>query len=252
MDSLSSYFALSDIPGHVSYLIIAISYCLTNIYWLRVAAVLGLGLEILYFILTSNLLYTGIAWDLIFIAINGFHLVLLTRDKFSLRRSGDEHAMMKTAFAGLHDSQIAQILKAGSWRELVAGTRVTEEGRKVEALYFIQRGRLAVYANGMHVAELGPGALIGEVAFLTGCSATATVVAHDESRVIAFDHERLSRACRRDDQIATAMHRLIGCDLARKIARADLRINEAGGLAWPLPSPVAEEARYGRAQLKVG
>jgi CRP-like cAMP-binding protein len=251
MDSLSTYFALSDVPGHVSYLIIAISYCLTNIYWLRVAAVLGLGLEILYFLLTSNLLYAGIAWDLIFIAINGFHLVILTRDRFSLKLAGDERALMKGAFAGLHDAQVAQILRAGSWREMAAGTKVTEEGGKVEALYFIQRGSLGVYAKGMHVAELGPGALIGEVAFLTGSSATATVVVNEETRAIAFDHARLLKACRRDDQIAAAMHKLIGCDLARKIARADLRINEAGNLAWPLPSHAAEEVRYGRAQLRV-
>jgi CRP-like cAMP-binding protein len=252
MDSLSAYFAFSDIPGHVSYLIIAISYCLTNIYWLRVAAVVGLGLEIMYFLLTSNLLYAGIAWDLIFIAINGFHLVFLTRDRFSLKLAGDERALMRGAFVGLHDSQVAQILKTGSWREMTSGTTVTEEGGKVEELYFVQRGSLAVYAKGMHVAELGPGALVGEIAFLTGSSATATVVVNEETRVIAFDHTRLLKACRRDDQIAAAMHKLIGCDLARKIARADLRINEAGSLAWPLPSPVAEEERFVRRPIRVG
>ena len=38
-------FTWADVPGHLSYLIIAISYWLANIYWLRVTAVIGLALE---------------------------------------------------------------------------------------------------------------------------------------------------------------------------------------------------------------
>ena len=38
-------FIWADVPGHVSYLLIAISYYLTNIYWLRVTAVMGLTLD---------------------------------------------------------------------------------------------------------------------------------------------------------------------------------------------------------------
>jgi len=228
MEALSNYFAISDIPGHVSYLIIAISYCLSNIYWLRVAAVVGLLLEILYFLMTSSALYAGIAWDLIFIAINTFHLVLLTRDRFSIRLAADEHSLIKGAFAGLHDAQIAQILKAGTWRSVDAGTRLTEEGQPVHELYFIQRGRLGVQARGAHVAELGQGCFVGEIAFLTGNAATATVVADEETRLIAFNHARLLAICKRDDQIAAAMHRLIGRDLASKIARKDLRLDRMG------------------------
>lgn len=225
METLSSYFAISDIPGHVSYLIIAISYCLSNIYWLRVAAVVGLVLEIMYFLLTSSALYAGIAWDLIFIAINAFHLVLLTRDRFSIRLEADEHALIKGAFSGLHDAQIAQILKAGAWRTLETGTKLTEEGQPVHELFFIQRGRLGVQAKGTHVAELGQGCFVGEIAFLTGNAATATVIADEETRLIAFSHTRLLAVCKRDHQVAAAMHHLIGRDLAGKIARSDLRLD---------------------------
>jgi CRP-like cAMP-binding protein len=163
--------------------------------------------------------------------------------------AGEERALMKDAFVGLHDAQVARILKTGTWREMATGTMVTEEGRKVEELYFIQRGSLAVYANGMHVGELGPGTLIGEVAFLTGISATATVVVNEEARVIAFDHARLLKACRRDDQIAAALHKLIGWDLARKIARTDLRLNEED-TTWPLPAHIAEEKALRQARRR--
>jgi hypothetical protein len=36
----------SDVPGHVSYVLIALSYWMTNVFWLRVIAVVGLVFEI--------------------------------------------------------------------------------------------------------------------------------------------------------------------------------------------------------------
>ena len=35
MDDLGTIFSLSNLPGHISYLLIAISYWLTDMFWLR-------------------------------------------------------------------------------------------------------------------------------------------------------------------------------------------------------------------------
>ena len=45
MDELGTIFSLNNWFGHFSYLLIAISYWLTDIFWLRVVAVIGLSLE---------------------------------------------------------------------------------------------------------------------------------------------------------------------------------------------------------------
>lgn len=222
MDALTPYFSLSDVPGHISYAVLAVSYCLTNIYWLRVAAVIGLAFELIYFSMVSTNLYTGIGWGLIFIVINGYHLVLLTRDQFSLDLSKTDRKLLTAALQGLCDAQIARVLRTGTWREIAGGTRLMIEGQPVGELYFIQNGRMAVHVKGIHVAELGPGALVGEIAFLMGNAATATVTANDEVRFIAFNRDRLLTCCQNDKQVAAAMHRLIGHDLATKISRSDL------------------------------
>lgn len=222
MDALAPYFSLTDIPGHISYAILAVSYCLTNIYWLRVTAVIALILEIVYFSVTSGNLYAGIAWDTIFIAINAYHLALLTRDRLTLTLDHGERKLLKGALQGLCDAQIARVLRTGNWREVARGTRLIVEGEPVGELYFIHAGRLSVHVRGSHVAELGPGALVGEIAFLIGNAANATVTAVGTVRLIAFNRERLHRACRSDEQVAAAMHRLIGHDLAWKISRSDL------------------------------
>ena len=222
MDALTSYFALTDIPGHVSYVILAISYCLANMYWLRVAAVVGLAFEILYFSITSGDLYAGIAWGLIFIAINGYHLLLLTRDQFSLKLGTADRKLLTSALQGLCNAQIARVLRTGTWRDIADGTRLMVEGQSVGELYFIQNGKLPVHVRGIHVADLGPGALVGEIAFLMGNAATATVTANGDVRLIAFNRDRLLACCQNDKQVAAAMHRLIGHDLATKLSRSDL------------------------------
>jgi hypothetical protein len=43
MDDLGSMFTLSNLPGHLSYLLIAASYWLTEMFWLRVVAIVRLA-----------------------------------------------------------------------------------------------------------------------------------------------------------------------------------------------------------------
>ena len=85
MDDLGTILSLNNWPGHLSYVLIAISYWLTDMFWLRLVAVVGLSLEILYFWLSGGDLRTGIGWDLIFIIINLYQLYRLVKDRLSLR-----------------------------------------------------------------------------------------------------------------------------------------------------------------------
>jgi len=55
----------SDVPGHVSYVLIALSYWMTNVFWLRIIAVIGLFFEMLYFRMSGGDMHTGIGWDII-------------------------------------------------------------------------------------------------------------------------------------------------------------------------------------------
>ena len=45
MDDLETMFSLNNWPGHLSYVLMAVSYWLTNMFWLRVVAVIGLSLR---------------------------------------------------------------------------------------------------------------------------------------------------------------------------------------------------------------
>lgn len=81
---------------------------------------------------------------------------------------------------------------------IAEGTALTEQGKPGVALYLILDGVLRVDVDGAPVAELGPGAIVGERAILEDGRATATVVALSAVRAAripadAIPHEDLHR-----------------------------------------------------------
>jgi hypothetical protein len=207
-----------DAAGHISYLIIAISYWLTNIYWLRVTAVVGLCFEIAYFVLVSGgALYTGIGWDAVFIAINLIHLARLTRERMRLRLASDDRDLLRTLFEGLDDAQIGMLLNSASWHHVPVGEQLTVEGAPVPALMLIAAGQVSVEVGNHIIARMGPGCFIGEMAFLTGGTASATVTVTHPTRVMKIEQTRLKTLLVIDSQIAAVLHRLLGADLAQKL-----------------------------------
>lgn len=209
----------ADVPGHISYVLIAISYWLTNIYWLRVTAVLGLSLEIVYFRLSGGDLSAGIGWDLVFIAINLYQIYWLVAERRKLKTMEHAHLLRQGVFAGFTDAQLARLITSGNWRDLEPGAVLTEQGKAVPELVLLCDGSAIVDVHGSTVAHLRGGAFVGEMAFVSGNPASATVVIEQPTRAFVFDMARLRKLVETDDLVAVAIHRVIGRDLATKLKK---------------------------------
>jgi CRP-like cAMP-binding protein len=227
MDDLAAIFSLNNWPGHLSYVLIAVSYWLTDMFWLRLVAIVGLSLEILYFLLSGGDLRAGIGWDLVFIAINGYQLSRLVQDRLSLRLPQADRDLLRSVLIGLNDIQIARLLVAGRFRDVAKGTTLAEENKPLDTLFFICAGHLKVTIAGREVAHLGKGNFVGEVAFLTEKPATATVVAEDSVRALVFERAALSRFFRNEAEVAGLIYQLLGRELAHKIKVSNTLISEA-------------------------
>jgi hypothetical protein len=214
----------SDVPGHVSYILIALSYWMTNVFWLRVIAVLGLVFEILYFRMSGGAMHTGIDWDIIFIVINLYQLFRLVVDRRRLRYMKELHLLSQGAFASLTREQLAQLVKVGSWRTFESGTQVTREGEPVKELLLICDGQMVVESQGRTITHLHGGSLVGELALVSGSPASATVTTERVTRAFVLEMERLRTLVRADDLAASAVDRLVGHDLAAK-RRATTKYN---------------------------
>ena len=217
MDELGTLFSFNNWPGHLSYILIAVSYWLTEIFWLRVVAVVGLALEIVYFLMSGGDLRTGIGWDVVFIAINLYQLARLVQDRLSLRLPEEDRDLLRKALTGLDDAKIARLLGAGALCDLPAGTTLAEENQALDKLYFLCAGRVAVTIAGRAVSQLEEGNFVGEVAFLTERPATATVITATPVRALAFDRDTLVHFFKNETEVAGLIYQLIGRELAHKI-----------------------------------
>ena len=74
-----------------------------------------------------------------------------------------------------------------------AGRDARGAGRPGDELYLVLDGVLAVEIDGEEVAEIGPGAIVGERALLEGGTRTATLSARTRSRVAVIPGELIDR-----------------------------------------------------------
>ena len=63
------------------------------------------------------------------------------------------------------------------------GDKLITAGTAAEAMYLVYSGRFRVERDRVELAEIGAGSVIGEIAFLTGSTRTADVVAARDSIV---------------------------------------------------------------------
>jgi hypothetical protein len=80
------------------------------------------------------------------------------------------------------------------FRRLRPGEVLVAEGDPGEELYLLFDGVLAVEQDGRRVAEVGPGAILGEMALLEGGRRTATLRAVTRCRVAVVPGDRVDRA----------------------------------------------------------
>ena len=95
-----------------------------------------------------------------------------------------------------------------------------KEGDRHQQVYVIESGTASVEIGGQRVAELGPGAIVGELGFLLGEPATATVRATTEAEVMVIPHNRFEQVLAN----APTLLRSITTELARRLRATDAKL----------------------------
>ena len=111
---------------------------------------------------------------------------------------GDEESdAFVTAAESALEREISRELMAGKMiterRTLEPGETLVEQGAPGDELYLVLDGVLAVEINGEAVAEIGPGAIVGEQALLEGGTRTATLRAQTRCRIAVIPGELIDR-----------------------------------------------------------
>lgn len=111
------------------------------------------------------------------------------------------------------------------------------------ALYTICSGVARVEVNGMAIAHLGPGALIGEMAFLERSPASASVVAHTVLGVDAIDSEHLHTLLASVPGFATRFYASLAALVSQRLRTAS-HLASSANPGLQLGSPVRRQRSF--------
>lgn len=208
--------------GHLNYILVILSVSMTNMRWLRIFAMASGIVGVIYygFLVSDSISAT---WEFIFAGVNAIQLALVLMAGRRKSTDEDERLFVETVMPTLEGNLRARMLKLARWETREPGQILVSEGETSPQLVFIARGAASVEKDGNIVGVCGPGDFLGEMSFLTGRPASATVRVSNEVRCCTYDPSVLKALTRKNPGIRQALELSFNRNLVGKLER----MNEA-------------------------
>jgi len=129
--------------------------------WLRIFAILASLIGVPYFYLQPAVLWEPIAWTLLFMTINGYHVWLLWLERHPVELSSDEARLYDLTFFPLGARQFLELVRLGRWTDLKPGEVVVRSGEPVNELAVPLTEGIEAKVGGRSLGRFPPGAIIG-------------------------------------------------------------------------------------------
>ncbi len=123
-------------------------------------------------------------------------------------------------FEGLSKAQLLEIAKRADEVHLDAGATLTVEGKVGQEMYVIAKGSAVVRRKGRKLADLGEGAVVGEMSLLDGQPASATVTMTSDGTLLVMARREFSEAL----DASPRLTRRVLVTLANRLRDADRRL----------------------------
>lgn len=110
----------------------------------------------------------------------------------------------------LHKQDIEWIFSEGDEIQVIANTQIIEEGKFPDALYIVLEGLLSVTVSAVKespIGNLGPGEIIGEMAFLENLPASASIFAKENSLLLSIPYVKLNKQLKENPEFSSRLYR---------------------------------------------
>ncbi len=121
-------------------------------------------------------------------------------------------------FADLDDKQLDHVSRVATDLDFEAGRVLMREGRAAYELFVVAEGTLEVTRDGVHVADIGPGGVAGELAVLNHVTRNSTVTTKTDVSLIHIDGREFRTLLEQVPEIAVKLLPIVA---SRASANAD-------------------------------
>ncbi len=172
---------IATVAGHLAFGLIAFSFLVKDILWLRIVSILASSFSVFYnWVIPIEPMWIAIHWNFVFIVLNLYHIAVIIYEKRPIKMEPKDKELYETLFKDLSPVEYLKISKVARWEKYKSGETIIRQEHLVPDLILIYNGTVDVVVGKEKVAELRDGQFVGEMSFLTEKSATATcIVKHD-------------------------------------------------------------------------
>jgi CRP/FNR family cyclic AMP-dependent transcriptional regulator len=136
---------------------------------------------------------------------------------------------LEYSFRNLTDDERETLMRVAVSHSFVTGDAIVNQGDKVDNLMVVARGMLRVthvFAGG-HLSEfvgpLGPGDVVGEMSFVDGKGASATLIADGDTEVLVIPRSAIDALMSANAAFAGRFYKDLLLHLSRRLRATNLR-----------------------------
>ena len=205
---------LAVLAGHLAFGLIAFSFLVKDILWLRLVSILASSFSVFYnWVIPAEPMWLAINWNFVFISLNLYHIAILIYEKRPIKMAPKDKELYETLFKDLSPVEYLKITKIANWQKFKTGDTLIRQNHLVTDLILIYNGTVDVVVKDKIVAQLRDGQFVGEMSFLTEKSATATCVIKHDTECIMWKQPEFKQLLKRNPSLYYTIQGLLSNQL---------------------------------------
>ena len=205
---------LANIAGHLAFGLIAFSFLVKDILWLRVVSILASLFSVFYnYVIPANPMWLAINWNIVFVVVNLYHIAVIIYEKRPIKMPPKDKELYETLFKDLSPVEYLKISKVAEWKSFKSGETIIRQNHLVTDLILIYNGTVDVVVGTKKVAELKDGQFVGEMSFLTEKSATATCIVKHDTECLVWKQPEFKELLKRNPSLYYTIQSLLSNQL---------------------------------------
>jgi|TARA_Y100000310_G_C20470856_1_gene709953 hypothetical protein len=206
--------------GHISFILTALSFYVRDILMLRALAIVSGIFGVFYsFNITVEPLWLTIFWLCVFMSINGVRIFNILMERRGISFTEEERELFGTIFRQFAPVEFMKIMRIATWKSAQPEEILATQGEEMDDVKLIFNGEVAIERDGEQIAHSRDGAFIGEMSFIKGGAATATVKTLRLTRYVVWPKTYLESLLKRNPTMDLAMKAVFSMDMVKKLGR---------------------------------
>lgn len=223
-------FNLSELFGHGSFILVAISYAMDDYLLLRITAVAGSTsmLFFTYFHPHGRVLWLPFRWNVMFIALNVYRIGSSLYESYMAELMDNDMRSLKEKHLTLMEkTDFVKLLKIATVEEHDADKVIVHQGEMNPFMRIIVEGDVDVFRDGVKTYVLTDGNFITEAGMHAGleivhgisscCTIKPCSKSKNKVRCLRWNRTELVELCRKDKTLYRSLQFSLSWDIVRKL-----------------------------------